>query len=1103
MKNAPFVALFCFLVAVCPPVNAQTLINGFETQAEVATVQTYESQVALSTTGITQGSHSLQATFLPNAFPKITVPAPVSGPWNWSATAGLAADITNPNDVPVQVVFRVEDEQNLSSSATTDFRSAHCTIEPHETESFILPFVDSLAPSQYGVGDMPYTGIFTAQGVIGNNPFDPTHIYDYIVGITNCASVTSLYVDNVRTIAPVTFTSISDQYGQYTRTTWTGKITSQTDLTNALTNEEADLAANPGPAGRDAYGGWAGGPMLSHTGWFRTGTNSGRYWLVTPIGSLYFDFGVDGVGFSDPTFTTDRSTWLKWLPLTTDPTFGQFYSTFSGATGGPITSGTTYDFQGTNLRRKYGSAFYSQSVTMALTRLKSWGFNSIGNSSNNGLYGQGTPYQVRIDIPGTYDTVPSGASEGIPVPDPYDPNFDTALVSAIAANIVNVKSDPYLIGYYVQNEPSWEGNGVLAPYGLGLGVLGLNSTASPAKQTFLTQLQTEYSTIAAFNTAWGTTFAAWSDLDAPITIPSAVSSSPSLSSQAEADINTFITNLADTYFNLVNTEVKKQDPNHLYLGCKFSSNYWTTPVLQACAKYADVVSMDIYEPRLNLKEWSVVNSLGKPFIVAEFDNGATDMGVFSPGLVAESSEAARESAFEDYVYSALSYTAIVGVNWFQYVDQPITGRPVNGQNGCIGFLAITDSPYASLVAAARAVAPNIYTFRTSSTQIVVNSPSATTTNTASLTATLTTVGSRAAIASEPISFDIGGVTIGSATTNSSGVATLVYTVPATDLVGPYLVGANFAGTSTYGYSDGLGQLTVLISPTKITVPTVSGQASTAVMLSATLTRSDTLAAVPNETLVFSINGTQVGKAVTNSSGVATLSYTIPSGTATGSETISVTFAGDAGNSASSGSGTLLVGVAPTGITVPTVSGAAGASVVLTATLTRTDTNAPLQGYTVSFYLNGTLLGTETTHSTGIAYQGYTIPTGASAGNETIKVTFAGNSSYAASSGTGTLTVLLLPTAISVAPVSGAAGTAIVIDATLTRTDTGAGLPNRTLTFAVNGVTIGSETTHSTGIAYQGYTIPAGTTNGSLPVTVTFAGDASDTGSTGTGTITVP
>jgi hypothetical protein len=44
---------------------------------------------------------------------------------------------------------------------------------------------------------------------------------------------------------------------------------------------------------------------------------------------------------------------------------------------------------------------------------------------------------------------------------------------------------------------------------------------------------------------------------------------------------------------------------------------------------------------------------------------------------------------------------IVGAHWFQYLDQPVTGRLLDGENGHIGLVGITDVPFTSFVEAVR------------------------------------------------------------------------------------------------------------------------------------------------------------------------------------------------------------------------------------------------------------------------------------------------------------------------------------------------------------------------------------------------------------------
>ena len=59
----------------------------------------------------------------------------------------------------------------------------------------------------------------------------------------------------------------------------------------------------------------------------------------------------------------------------------------------------------------------------------------------------------------------------------------------------------------------------------------------------------------------------------------------------------------------------------------------------------------------------------------------------------------------------LDNPAFVGCHWFQYVDEPLTGRSFDGENYNIGFVTVTDTPYPELVAAARQVHVSAYVRR--------------------------------------------------------------------------------------------------------------------------------------------------------------------------------------------------------------------------------------------------------------------------------------------------------------------------------------------------------------------------------------------------------
>ena len=119
--------------------------------------------------------------------------------------------------------------------------------------------------------------------------------------------------------------------------------------------------------------------------------------------------------------------------------------------------------------------------------------------------------------------------------------------------------------------------------------------------------------------------------------------------------------------------------------------------------------------------------------------------------------------------------------------------------------------------------------------------------------------------------------------------------------------------------------------TVLSVSNVSGGPGQTVSLKAVLKQTTNGAVLSGETVTFKVGTTTVGTATTDGTGTATKAYLIPT-SASGTETITASYAGDANTNASTGTGTLTIAKPATAITVAAVSGAPGQSVTLSATL---------------------------------------------------------------------------------------------------------------------------------------------------------------------------
>ncbi len=273
-----------------------------------------------------------------------------------------------------------------------------------------------------------------------------------------------------------------------------------------------------------------------------------------------------------------------------------------------------------------------------------------------------------------------------------------------------------------------------------------------------------------------------------------------------------------------------------------------------------------------------------------------------------------------------------------------------------------------------------------------------------LSATLTRASDGSALPGKTVTFQVAGSTLGTASTNASGVAALTYS---DSTAGTDPIKASFAGDTTNAAATGSGTVIVQVvgtqTPTTLYVTNVQGTQGATRALKVSLKHKTGGAAVSNETVSFSVNGALVGTAVTNASGLATLPYAITSNAPVGDQGITVSFAGDSIYGAAQGQGDLTVTYA-TKMAFSTVSGARGTSANLTAVLTLAGNSTGVSGQTITYKVDGTVVGTAVTDATGRASLSYAIPSSATTGQHKIIALFAGSSTYNAVNGSSTLTV---------------------------------------------------------------------------------------------------
>jgi hypothetical protein len=394
----------------------------------------------------------------------------------------------------------------------------------------------------------------------------------------------------------------------------------------------------------------------------------------------------------DTTPIEERESWFEEFPG--DRTeFREFLSQGHALKGHYAgRSPRCFSFAGADLARKYGPEWKTVYPEVIHRRLRSWGLNTIANWSDEATrLLRRTPYTDAVSSRGAKNI---DGSEGYwgKFPDVFDLSFAEGLRSSMAAKQEKSAGDPWCIGYFSDNEMSWGDE-------LSLGTAALRSPPEQAaKKVFVAVLEAKYRDIARLNDAWGTKHDSWEALLQSREAPDKM--------KARDDLGTFYTRTAETYFRTVRDAIQAVAPHQLYLGCRFA---WVNDrAAIAAAKYCDVVSYNLY--RHSVADFKYPGR-DKPLIIGEFHFGALDRGMFHTGLVPVENQAARAQAYKDFVVGAARHQQFVGTHWFQYKDEPTTGRVYDEENYQIGFVDVADTPYAETVAASRELAASLYRMR--------------------------------------------------------------------------------------------------------------------------------------------------------------------------------------------------------------------------------------------------------------------------------------------------------------------------------------------------------------------------------------------------------
>jgi len=302
----------------------------------------------------------------------------------------------------------------------------------------------------------------------------------------------------------------------------------------------------------------------------------------------------------------------------------------------------------------------------ALRRLKAWGFNLLGAGCDPALERRGLVHTRFLSMGDSLccdeqdDSLWICPNEHRPCsafPNVFDPIFPTYCDYVASQRCAPNKDDPWLFGYFLDNELAWWGRGA-RDTGLFDAVMKKPETHS-AKVALRKYLKER-----------------------------GVTGEPS----AEVKLG-FLRLAAERYFSCASAAIRRHDPNHLVMGARFAGLTGAHDVVwEVAGKYCDLVTFNIY-PWADIDRNVVFVSQGskasrvadafakryaivkRPMLITEWSFPALDSGLPCTCGAGQRfrTQKERTAATELFAKTMLSTPSILGYDYFMWVDEPEEG----------------------------------------------------------------------------------------------------------------------------------------------------------------------------------------------------------------------------------------------------------------------------------------------------------------------------------------------------------------------------------------------------------------------------------------------
>lgn len=284
--------------------------------------------------------------------------------------------------------------------------------------------------------------------------------------------------------------------------------------------------------------------------------------------------------------------------------------------------------------------------------LKSWGFNTAAAWSSPSVYPE---FYVAEQIYTGFNTSYHAKEKR---EDVFDDRFwNDWIPGAVRNEVAELKRQPTLIGYFVDNEPHWNERAVLDYY------LGLKP-ATPGSRALVAFSRSRYGDrIGNLNAAWGTRLRSFEAI-AGLTLPR----------RAPAGLDGFRrswrTEVAGVYYARYIALVRAADPDHLILGVRWAG--LPDPELyRRVTALCDVSSVNDYNRYGTLRDAyaKYYEASPRPIMITEWSfSGYPEPGHKSLQFIDVGTQERRAEGYRKYVLAASRAPYMIGMHWFLFSD---------------------------------------------------------------------------------------------------------------------------------------------------------------------------------------------------------------------------------------------------------------------------------------------------------------------------------------------------------------------------------------------------------------------------------------------------